>query len=205
MHFRTSSHAAPFRTGLTLLELVAVMGILVALAAAMLPLLGSRRIATITGEKTPEQIVTERTMQKARDVIMGTESRPGVWADLGQRPELFPRSIAELCSAAPPAYVPANLQSFKPVTRIGWRGPYFIDAPGRDALGRPTLLDAWGNVIEVQFPDEGVTGVDIDDLRYVRFVSPGGNRIIETHPLLRMPIDRGDDVVLFLRTADLVD
>lgn len=146
-----------YRSGLSLVELIVVLMILAATAAMVVPLIDNPRISSPTGEeKTPEQIATEATMQKIRDVIMGTNDQQGVWADVGQRPENFPRAVSDLLLSVKPAYMNVAGQ-FDPITKIGWRGPYFIQATGTGLGGNPTLVDAWGTwiAIEIEYDASG--------------------------------------------------
>lgn len=167
-------------TGFSLVELVMVLMVLVALAAMVVPLLDGFEV----NGKPPERIATEATMNVLRDAIMGTESQPGAWSDLGMRPETFPRDLNLLRAdfATVQAAFP-SIKEFDPVTKIGWRGPYV--APGAD------LLDGWGNPIQIHIGADSNGAITDAELRTARLVSPGEDLN-----------DSGDDVVLFLRTAD---
>ena len=141
------------RTGLTLIELVVVLLIMTAVASIIIPIVDFQ-IATSTGEKSPEQIVTLTTMNNIRDVLMGTEQRQGVWEDIGFQDELFPREVSDLLldwEALQNKYLGderlAPLERFNPVTNRGWRGPYFA--------GRMELVDGWGNELEIVSPRPG--------------------------------------------------
>lgn len=203
----------------TLVEIIIVLVILAALAGMVVPLLGEIKISTPTGEKSEEEVVTEATMNSIRDVMMGTAARQGVWADVGQRPEYFPQRIAGLLAEGPPVPVGA----FDPVTKIGWRGPYFARATGRfdltsldgtfsdaryGAQNDLALVDAWGNpiVIQVNFDGGEVTAAEA---QYARLVSAGANEVLDTpydtnnmQPEALTKDEYADDLVLFLRTAD---
>ena len=196
------------RRAFTLMEMIIVVIILAILAAIIVPMLGGlREIATPTGPKSDKQIVTETTMRAIRDAILGTDSRPGAWPDLGQRPDRFPTdpnlllhefSVIQALDPSVPEY--------DPVTKIGWRGPYLQSAS--------TLVDAWGNPILIDIIDVNSNNtLDLDDLRYVRLVSFGedGSRdtpLTEYLPGDGVPAseltldDCGDDIVLFFRVAD---
>ncbi len=89
-----------------------VLMIIAVLGALIVPLVGGVSV----NEKSPQQIGTEATMNQIRDVIMGTPGRPGVWADVGHRPEFFPRSVSDLFSTNPPY---SGLAAFNPSTGIG--------------------------------------------------------------------------------------
>lgn len=198
-------------SGLSLVELIVVLMILAATAAMVVPLIDNPRITTATGEaKTPEQIATEATMQKIRDVIMGSDNHQGVWADLGQRPDLFPRNpdyllleYGSLVSVAPEY---SGIDQFHPVTKLGWRGPYLV--------AHSNVGDAWGNDILIQVDFDGNGVVDRGEARYARLVSAGPNQIYETAlddgmvPGDNVPdselglTECGDDIVLFFRVPD---
>lgn len=183
------SRSSKKHRGLTLIELVLVLVILVALAAMVVPLFNGREIDVFGDgrvKKSPEQIATEATMAKIRDVIMGTPNSTGVWADVGQRPANFPRYVSDLLSPTKPAYIEARDQ-FDPITRTGWRGPYLV--------GHSRIVDAWGREFEIQVPEF--------DLRYVRLVSKGKDGEPQTDATQRILDDTGDDIVLFFRVADM--
>ncbi len=199
----------PCRTAFTLVELVLVLVILAALTAMIMPLLGGFEISTPTGDKSPEQVVTEATMNTIRDAVMGTPSSSGMWADMGQRPDLFPQNPDFLLFefayvVATPQY--SGVREFDPVSKTGWRGPYLV--------GHSNVIDAWGNdiLIQVDFDDSKV--VDSGEAMYARLVSAGPNEIYETTlaagivPGDGVPANElslaecGDDIVVFFRVAD---
>lgn len=200
------------RRGFTLVELVLVLTVLAVLAGMVVPMVGGLEISTPYGQKSPEQIATEHTMQQIRDAIMGRPSRPGAWSDLGQRPETF-AVFADpnvLLSEMPPLGLPGHLQNFDPVTRLGWRGPYLT--------GVTRLIDAWGNPLVMQIDVNADGVVDAFDLRYARLVSAGPDGILQTpvgsgvavpgadpgsHLTLSEFGEDYDDLVLFFRTADV--
>lgn len=147
-------------SGLTLIELLVVLVILAALAAIVVPNVTNLRIGVdINGEggKTPAEIVTETTLLRVRAAIMGDESMPGLWQDLGGREAELPQTIAELF--APPA---GWTDSFDPNTRLGWRGPYIqptgaqlgleLAGLGYGNATDPAILDGWGRPIVIQDP-----------------------------------------------------
>ncbi|HTR40049.1 MAG TPA: type II secretion system protein [Pseudomonadales bacterium] len=202
--------------GLTLLETVVVMAILVALAAMIIPVLGNMRFGGAGKNRTAQQIATAATLAAVRDAILGSSAQPGLWQDLNQQPNYFPQSIADLYRAS--TNLPPQFQTFNPVIRLGWRGPYlnasdarytvdgtnFTSTYGND--GDPAILDAWGRTIVLQVPQ--VAGETLaNEIQNARLVSPGPDGIIQTPnniltPSQIAPADRGDDVVLFLFAPD---
>jgi prepilin-type N-terminal cleavage/methylation domain-containing protein len=206
------------RRGFTLIELVMVLVILTALAAGVVSLVD--RGVEIDG-KSIETVATEKSMLTIRDVIMGTTTQPGMWADLSQRPEFFPQSLVVLfledgSIQSVPQF--SSVTSFDPVTKTGWRGPYLTQASGRDENNLPTVIDAWGNPIVIQIVDiDGDTIQEEEDVRYARLVSLGEDGLLQTGTTAGyIPDDNappneaeeislnecGDDIVLFFRVAD---
>ena len=145
-------------SGLTLIELLVVLVILAALAGVVLPHMNDLRIGPFgTRGESPQEIATKTTLLRVRAAIMGDESMPGLWQDLGGKTAELPQTIAELF--APPA---GWTDSFDPNTRLGWRGPYI--QPNGAQLGLelaglgygnatdPAILDGWGRPIVIQDP-----------------------------------------------------
>lgn len=177
-------------SGLTLIELLVVLVILAALAGVVLPHMNDLRIGPFgTRGESPQEIATKTTLLRVRAAIMGDESMPGLWQDLGGGETELPLSIRELFIPRPGWPTP-----FDPNTRLGWRGPYVMDNGARDGADDPAILDGWGRPIVNQAP----TALTI------RLVSAGADGILETPPAIAMPTLAacGDDLVLFLRTAD---
>jgi prepilin-type N-terminal cleavage/methylation domain-containing protein len=173
--------------GLTLLELVVVLVILVALAAIVVPLAGN-----LVGDSRED--VTRQSLKEIRNVIANMywddmyESLP--WPDqavidAGQR-----ANHPQLCFLLvnPETYQDENAgtaddqQTFDPNYRRGWRGPYLTPRQGStygiDASrgfsnyygenGDPGIFDAWGNPIVIQNP-----GLSPNGNEDVRIVSAG--------------------------------
>jgi hypothetical protein len=141
-----------------LIELLVVLMVLIAVAGIVIPNVTDLRIGSFGSQrKTPAEIVTETTLLRVRAAIMGGETMPGLWQDLGGREAELPQTIAELF--APPA---GWTDSFDPNTRLGWRGPYI--QPNGAQLGLelaglgygnatdPAILDGWGRPIVIQDP-----------------------------------------------------
>lgn len=186
------------RRGLTLIELVLVLVIMAAIGALVVPLVGRPvSISTPAGERTTEHIVTEETMRQIRDVIVGNENQAGLWSDIAHNPQYFPREVAELYldshrAAFDPALPDGGMPLFDKHTKIGWRGPYLTQAPGRTtrepgdqamavhdhggplhplhpysatifAGGTPTAIDGWGNPIRIHVAFNDPTPCDRSD------------------------------------------
>ncbi len=148
--------------GLSLLELVIVLLILVALSGLVLPMF----------QETPKYaqcVATRSSMKAIRDAIMGNIDGPGYLADLGE----FPVSIAALstktdycvgdltkttpatCTAAGNTW--KTLPVFNPVIGMGWRGPYLQDfSTGSAAALTGGNFNATTHVLPVINPTDAV-------------------------------------------------
>lgn len=173
-----------FAAALTLLELLIVLMVLIAVAGIVVPNVTSTR-------NFAQQTATEQTLINVRTAILGADGKKGLWHDLGERDEYLPLTMADLFitdpSTSPLSFsLPANLQTYDPNSRLGWRGPYLMNGP--------TVLDGWGHPVVIQTPDA----------HYIRLVSTGEDGVLDTPPAVNLPpiADCGDDVVLFLRVAD---
>jgi prepilin-type N-terminal cleavage/methylation domain-containing protein len=193
------------RCGLTLLELVVVMIILVALASLAVPLIGN-----LVGDSRGD--VTRQSLIEVRNVIANM-----YWDDMGKR---LPR--ADPVARQPPTRKIENPQvrylfinpttensvrDYDPAYRRGWRGPYlmnpgfefplpntnFTDHYGQE--GDPAVIDGWGSPIVLQNP-----GVLPDGRQDVRVVSAGPDGILNIPrnkaTALLDATDKGDDVWL---------
>ncbi|MBE2286736.1 MAG: hypothetical protein IAE77_24985 [Prosthecobacter sp.] len=186
IHHRRAGHR--FASGLTLIELLVVLMVLIAVAGIVVPNLTDLRFGFDGDRKTASEIATEKTLMEVRAAILGPDGKKGLWSDLGEREADLPQDIAELFIRR------AGWPNFDPNTRLGWRGPYVMDSGARDGANDPAILDGWGRPIVIQTP----TALTI------RLVSAGADGILETPPATAMPTLAacGDDLVLFLRTAD---
>jgi type II secretory pathway pseudopilin PulG len=207
------------RAGLTLFELLLVLGVLAGLASLVIPAVAHRL------DHAHDQ-ATRRSLQQIRDVLadtyyddMGDLPRPGQAAWSAGRPD-HPQLVYLFLN--PETHLDNNPTTrdydltFDPVSRRGWRGPYLLHQgegfryemdPSRGfeirygETGDPAALDGWGNPIVLQEPNAPGVG-ESQRLRHSRLVSAGPNGVIETDPDALMPTERGDDLVLFLWMAD---
>jgi prepilin-type N-terminal cleavage/methylation domain-containing protein len=195
----------PFaRQAFSLVELLVVLVILVAVAGLLVPLLTGIRISDASGQraKSPEQITTEASMRHVLEAVMGSPQGQGYYSDMGALPD----AVADLFVR------PADADAFDPVVGLGWRGPYLLQQTGQydgrfgpqyGASGTPTVVDGWGRPLVVQWP---TVGTDTERKLYVRLVSAGPDGLLQTRADVLYPdpaTDRGDDLVLFFRRADV--
>jgi prepilin-type N-terminal cleavage/methylation domain-containing protein len=194
----------PSRCGLTLLELVIVLAILVALAG-LVTVLGSNLL------QDSREDVTRQSLTEIRNVIANM-----YWDDKG----LLPRPDTSGAGAGRQNHPQVRYLFINPATedksvdydpnyRRGWRGPYLMDKGGTfhtpnasfpdyyGELGDPTVLDAWGNPIVIQCPTDATPAVAVED---VRLVSAGPDRELNILPattsvdLQDGNVDGGDDI-----------
>ncbi|MFT5300147.1 MAG: hypothetical protein ACI814_000921 [Mariniblastus sp.] len=202
------------RDGLTLLELMVVLLILIVSAWILIPSFSNIEIVTPLGEsQSPIKIATQATMNTVREAIAGEY---GVIETLSHKSNALPRKINDLVQEHAPEHMSESapeLREYDPVNNIGWHGPY-IRPTGRSTTGEPTVVDGWGNELELQIDFDENGTVDQTESKYIRVVSAGPNGRIET------PADKsnmkpgkdetneltllecGDDLVLFLRYPD---
>jgi prepilin-type N-terminal cleavage/methylation domain-containing protein len=225
-------HQPARRQGLTLLELLIVMTILVALATLIVPTMG------YLGRRS-QALAARENLQRLQELIVNR-----YWADMGELPgpaldldgnvlepdrEDHPQ-LRYLFVNPDRAANPNDPFIFERNRNIlsgrSWQGPYISHSGARYALmdadgfttlygldGDPAVLDAWGRPIVLQLPTEvpaGLTsGMDDFEIRriqrmHARLVSAGPNGRIETPTDELMPTaaERGDDVVMFLFRYD---
>lgn len=220
-----SRSAKSCRRGLTLFELLVVLGILLVLGTLVVPAVNGH-----LGRSRED--ITWQSMRRVRDVIMGTyfddmgqqvprPGTPGIAAGRVNHPQLGYLFVNPAYYEDENALTEPYDASYDPVARLGWRGPYLLHegegfsyrvelARGFSELygldGDPAVLDGWGNPIVLQEPDANNDGaIDLDEQRHVRLVSAGPDGILNTDPNALLPVgtgDRGDDLVLFLRIAE---
>ncbi len=137
------------RRGLTLLEMVLVLGIL-AVVAGVITYSITPTTLTFSGvgnNETAAHIATRATMKSIQGALLGDQNGPGYWSDMNKNSLMFPQSLADLfvspgvTSAAYSniTYNPYNLSiqqfwSYNPKTGLGWRGPY-LAADGKYIYG----------------------------------------------------------------------
>jgi len=199
------------RRGLTLLELVVTLAIVV--ATASVAVLGSGALL-----QDSRGDVTRQSLKALRDVIAQT-----YWQDNSltlPRPNMavtithFPnrQNAAQLRYLFVNPATEDTTVTYNPAYRLGWRGPYVVANNGSvytinatanfteqyGENGDPAVLDGWGNPIVIQNP-----GTWADGSQDVRLVSAGPNGIVNIDPttptatLLANPNLAGDDAYIY--------
>lgn len=218
------------RAGLTLIELVVVLVILVALAGLLVPLLGnftkdSREQATRTTLANVARAIVgtggyEQAMRFARDangVAFGAATGlpwPGqdeVDAGRANHPQLnylFFAPVEDATSLEP-------LLDYDPISQTGWRGEW-LDASAATSydlvgLGAAGFLDRYGEQGDLA-PLDGwgrpiiiqLPGASPAGRPNARLVSAGPDRILDTPPDVPTPtlLEKSDDLVLYLFRED---
>lgn len=201
---RHSNFRASKRRGLTLVELVVVLTILVALGSMVIPVMSS------TGQRSSDT-TTDATLVAVRDAmgqwwsdtkyvaLPGTPASVATEAQRFQVRWLFENPVTGNSAAG-----------FDPDTQIGWNGPYLIDQTGEYAVnvasgftttygadGDPAAIDSWtGSPVVIQAID---TGTFWD----VRIVSAGPDGEVDLDPSTLTenltPATSGDDIYVALQ------
>ena len=202
------------RCGLTLLELLVVVTILIAAALIAIPSFNQISVVGSGGEtQCPVTIATRTTMHTVRNAIAGEN---GVMESLSHKPNALPREVSELVQEEPPELIKETapqLMDYDPVNRVGWNGPY-VHPTGTNATGKPTVVDGWGNELKIQIDFDEDGRVDPTESKFIRIVSAGPNGEFDTpaditnmkpgkdqlHELTRA--ECGDDLVVFVRFPD---
>ncbi|MGE3853666.1 MAG: prepilin-type N-terminal cleavage/methylation domain-containing protein [Planctomycetota bacterium] len=198
-----------YRRGLSLIELMVVVGVLAVLAGLVIPLLGQ-------SADNARALTTQATLRQVRDAVMGTPDAAGYWQHMAAMPAdeplRLPQRLQDLWVAptlptAPVDY--SSLETYDPTRRLGWNGPYLLAASGRYQVdgarafsaeygdnGDAAPLDGWGSPIVIQVQQLGST---MD----ARLVSAGPDGVIDTPADVPDPLAAriDDDLVLFLRQA----
>ncbi|MFN0243889.1 MAG: prepilin-type N-terminal cleavage/methylation domain-containing protein [Planctomycetota bacterium] len=208
------------RRGFTLVELVVVLTILVVVAGLVTVSVGGVMASS-------REDVTKIAFANIRAAIFG-ERGQGYYSDVRAmptriadlfRPRLDPLPVVPLFDSVTrvgwrgPYLSPQHGFYVIDVTDdlddpddpYGFTGDY-------GANGEPVPLDAWQRPIVLQIPEvDGVNGHSLEELRHARLVSAGENSGIDTPRTAAKPIDalfppiaaRGDDLILYLRVADI--
>lgn len=193
LHCALESH----RSGLTLVELVVVLAILVALAGIVTPrLMSTTETARETAARASLVELRDATSQLWRDckyefdLFTGTNRRLLVSDLINQRTEI---------------------RGFRPDVALGWNGPY-VEATGTyevsgnySALygtdGGPAVLDPWGRSFVIQDP---ASFIAVGESREIRFLSAGKDGVFTiseataSEDLLSGSADKGDDIYVSL-------
>lgn len=202
------------RQGLTMLELLVVLLILIATALIVIPSFSNVEVVTPSGNlENPTEIATQATLNTVRDAMAGED---GVIETLSHKSNAMPRKINDLVNEEAPEHFSVTapeLAVYDPINKIGWRGPYVLPT-GRNEIGEPTIIDGWGNELELQVDFDSDGNVDTTESKYIRVVSAGPNGEIETPADVsnmkpgedetnELTLSEcGDDMVIFLRFPD---
>lgn len=212
-------HAAKARRGLTLMELVVVLGILTILGSMVV--INSSTSESNAADRSRET-ATRVTLTNLRDTIVNsyvpdqwdTLPRPATTARI-DHPQLVYLLVNPLSYELSATTADDVTWSYDPVSQRGWRGPYLV--PGMtteyqiDAAagftnrygeaGDATFLDGWGRPVVLQEPQ--VSGLSAyNAMRQARLVSAGPNGVIDTDPDVLIgsiyPDPLNDDIILGL-------
>ena len=221
----TQRRLAIKRRGLTLIELIVVLSVLVALGGLLVPVFSS------VGADAREQ-ATQSTMSRVAAAIVGPEGyaqRMRYARDISDNavghasglPWPSPSEVVGGRADHPQLHYlfvePAGLPEYDATSRIGWRGPWldvtgtvpyavfppngFTDAYGEDDDRTP--IDGWGIPIVIQLPAvaAGVTDIEVE---HVRLVSAGPDGVLDTPANVLTPTSaqKDDDLVLYLFRED---
>jgi hypothetical protein len=183
-------------------------------------------------KQSPAEIVTVQNMKILYQTLMGSSQKSGYYQDMGQFPARFPLTLGDLFmlpTSLPVSFQSFNpftqlgwrgsyLSGIS--THYGeFAGVGYVFRAGFGALygnpSDPAVLDGWGNPIVLQSELDGIPGRTAFEVQYARLVSAGSNGILET-PVGASNIspganagteltlsECGDDLVLFLQSADL--
>lgn len=202
------------RSAMTLLELLVVLLILIATALILVPSFNNVQIVSPTGKsESPVKIATQATLNTVREAMAGED---GVIESLSHKSNALPREIHDLVQEQAPDHMieaAPELKEYDPINKIGWNGPY-VHATGCNETGEPTIVDGWGNELELQVDFDKDGTINQVESKYIRVVSGGPNGQIETpddsanmkpgeDEISELTLSEcGDDMVLFLRFPD---
>jgi len=208
------------RRGLTLLELLVVLTILIALATIVVPTI------TTFGRKSQE-VAPRENLLRLQDLLvnqyyadMQELPRPNLTVssnrtDHPQLRYLFVNPDTESIAKTPNAtllstrrwqgpYIRHGGTRYQVDTANGFTTTYGVgDNDTTGVRGDPAILDAWGRPIVIQEPNDGNAGTT-DDKTYTRLLSAGPNGVIDTPLTVTMANNttRGDDVLIYLFRHD---
>ena len=196
------------------MELLVVMLIVIALALILIPTFDNLEIVTPSGKsENPTHIATQATLNTVREAIAGED---GVIETLSHKSNALPRKINDLVQEEAPEHMleaAPELKVYDPVNKVGWHGPY-VHPTGRSETGEPTIVDGWGNELQLQVDFDENGTIDQTESKYIRVVSAGPNGEFETpadvanmkpgkDEVNELTLSEcGDDMVLFLRFPD---
>jgi prepilin-type N-terminal cleavage/methylation domain-containing protein len=195
------------RPGLTLLELIVVLMILVTLAAIIVPLMnGVSSDAQVTTTNATMAALRTSVMQYYQDMKGISLSRPIPGTAFVSDSTGMPQTLKDLQIQPTSTDTSGHSILFNPATGRGWRGPYVLQAtgiflkvaaapslgtsldasfypgaPSYGSLGDVAFLDGWGNPIVLQWPSVGTgstTDPNFDLAQRVQDV-----RLVSTGPL----------------------
>jgi len=194
--------------GLTLIELVVVLTVLVALSAIVVPLVSSN-------SATARDTATRATLREVRDVILNR-----YLVDVTDPTVITVTLEGQSVSVQAPPTIrslfqkPAHLPSYNPSVRLGWNGPYLVENgaryPGTAAAvaqgftadygtpGDPAILDCWGNPIVIR-PEMMIRQDEFGNtapIPYWALVSAGRDGLLTT---------TGDNIVTYLNPIEIIE
>lgn len=211
------------RRGLTLLELLVVLLILIALATIVVPTIG------MFGSKS-QQVTTRENLLRLQELLLDR-----YMVDMNElpRPDLTVSPARVDHPQLRYLFVNPDTEDIRPTAGATllsdrrWNGPYVKHGGARYQLdgakgfvaaygvgdtagppvvpGDPAILDAWGRPIVLQEPDvDGEFDPTDVEGRHTRLVSAGPNGVIDTPLNVLMPteLERGDDILIFLFRHD---
>ena len=155
------------RNAFTLVELIVVLGILIALGGVVVPLCSD----SLT---TAAETVTDATLSETRAAVIQ------YWRDTKHVTLDGVNSLATESQRFEIAWLFADpvtnvtVSQFDANSRIGWNGPYIVCSTA-DAVanGSPGVVDGWNQLLTVQYLNPG------DSLKDVRIVSAGANGVVD--------------------------
>jgi type II secretory pathway pseudopilin PulG len=198
------------RAGLTLVELLVVLVILIAVSGLLVVNFNNPSVKGVGGTNlSANEAVTLATMRELEKTLIGGGSdQPSFFQDVGFLPERLASLFIGDTQDADGDPVDDVADNYNVVTKVGWRGPYLLDEGYRygaynPGVGSnftedyaidsdPVVLDGFGRPIVMQQAST----------EYARIVSAGKNGVLETDPESEIDGNRGDDIVRFLRATD---